>query len=744
MTRFSSTLTIGVSIAALAVAVTGHALAETDHAHEATTVDAAAIAIAGNGELSSAQTVVLNQEALEASGQALRLFSSVSQLSGDIVRRDLADMLAASGLDRRTTQAIANETLRDLDSEGVSHLHWDQRVSGLRVHGAYVRAAFNEQGELIHLMHRLAPLGELEPAAPRISAQTALKTAIAAAFGEKAPTPGVAQTEDAVTTFDDNSYYFQAPTVEQIVIAKSDGGVEQGFVAEIWRDSDNLLYQIVVDGDGAIVASELRTSNDRYRVYQRSPGVAGQQIAFIPNSGTTHSPAGWLRPVTQGRRWIRGNNVSAYLDRNENDNPDTFGALVSNREFLSTTNLSIDPNNGSNPDAAVTNLFYHNNIIHDRLRGHGFTEAWGNFQVDNFGLGGAGGDAVNAEAQDGSLLANPPLNNANFATPGDGSAPRMQMYLWNRTTPRRDGSLDNDVIYHEYGHGLTWRMVGGMSGSVSGALGEGMSDVIAILMNGEDRVGEYSTNDPDGIRSERYRDHTETLGDFNAARGVHRNGEIYAAAVWRLYEIFQREGISSFILMDYVVRGLRFTPSNPTYIQMRDGLLAATPSNRDCLVWEAFAAKGMGLSATMTAGGATSESFGQPSSCAFRTRFRVSDAGTTEGGNLWFLVTRSGLFTSSQSNSVQYRTLNGSARAPGDYSTRSGTLSFSPGQTSRYVIVPTNNDTFFELTETMNLRLSLPTGNASLSDNNGVGSIRNRLVAIPGPIITSESEQDVQ
>jgi hypothetical protein len=27
-----------------------------------------------------------------------------------------------------------------------------------------------------------------------------------------------------------------------------------------------------------------------------------------------------------------------------------------------------------------------------------------------------------------------------------------------------DGSLDSNIVYHEYGHGLTWRMIGGMSG----------------------------------------------------------------------------------------------------------------------------------------------------------------------------------------------------------------------------------------------------------------------------------------
>ena len=79
-----------------------------------------------------------------------------------------------------------------------------------------------------------------------------------------------------------------------------------------------------------------------------------------------------------------------------------------------------------NRAVAVQNLFYLNNVIHDTLYAHGFNEAAGNFQIDNFGNGGAGNDPVNAEAQDGSGT-----DNANFATPADGSSPRMQMYLWN-------------------------------------------------------------------------------------------------------------------------------------------------------------------------------------------------------------------------------------------------------------------------------------------------------------------------
>lgn len=62
----------------------------------------------------------------------------------------------------------------------------------------------------------------------------------------------------------------------------------------------------------------------------------------------------------------------------------------------------------------ITQLFYTCNMYHDLLYRLGFDEISGNFQMYNFGKGGRGGDAVIANAQDGSGY-----NNANFMTPPD-------------------------------------------------------------------------------------------------------------------------------------------------------------------------------------------------------------------------------------------------------------------------------------------------------------------------------------
>ena len=185
-----------------------------------------------------------------------------------------------------------------------------------------------------------------------------------------------------------------------------------------------------------------------------------------------------------------------------------------------------------------------------------------------------------------------------------------------------DASLDSDIVFHEYGHGLTWRMIGGMSGPLAGALGEGASDALAMLLNGDDRIGEYSASNPNGIRRAPYADYPLTYGDVTGA-GVHNDGEIYAAIIWRLIELFssRRHNVPISTLFDYFVDGMNFTPSTPAYEDMRDGMLqsvANSGSGHECIVWEAFAQFGVGVGAdgTVTGTGVSiTESFDMPQAC---------------------------------------------------------------------------------------------------------------------------------
>ncbi|WP_306353329.1 T9SS-dependent M36 family metallopeptidase [Flavobacterium sp. '19STA2R22 D10 B1'] len=147
----------------------------------------------------------------------------------------------------------------------------------------------------------------------------------------------------------------------------------------------------------------------------------------------TASPYGWhdTNGALGAEHTItRGNNVWAYEDQ-DGDNS-TIGESPNGG-----ASLMFDFAYGGNTvgaetytDAATTNLFYMNNIMHDIMYQYGFDEANANFQQNNYNRGGtvtSSGDAVAAQSQDGERL-----NNANFATPSDGFSPRMQMYLWNQ------------------------------------------------------------------------------------------------------------------------------------------------------------------------------------------------------------------------------------------------------------------------------------------------------------------------
>jgi Calx-beta domain len=74
---------------------------------------------------------------------------------------------------------------------------------------------------------------------------------------------------------------------------------------------------------------------------------------------------------------------------------------------------------------------------------------------------------------------------------------------------------------------------------------------------------------------------------------------------------------------------------------------------------------------------------------------------------------------------VDFATANGTAIAPGDYTASSGTVTFAPGETAKTVTVQVNGDTAVESDETFNVNLANASGNATIADAQGVGTIVN-------------------
>jgi hypothetical protein len=103
---------------------------------------------------------------------------------------------------------------------------------------------------------------------------------------------------------------------------------------------------------------------------------------------------------------------------------------------------------------------------------------------------------------------------------------------------------------------------------------------------------------------------------------------------------------------------------------------------------------------------------GGGSTCAGVSFTITSNGAVTEGTSSVFTVTKSGSTTNSCS--VNYATANGTAVAPGDYTTKSGTLTFTSAQTSQTVSVTTIDDISVESAETFTMSLSGPTGGATV------------------------------
>lgn len=358
-----------------------------------------------------------------------------------------------------------------------------------------------------------------------------------------------------------------------------------------------------------------------YNVYAmpiESPNHGGRTLEVNPDNFLA-SPFGW-----HDFTFTQGNNVDAYED---GDNPGFRPNGGGSYNFNFPVSFPYSAGNQSE-SAAITNLFYWNNIIHDVLYQYGFTEASGNFQEDNYGRGGGGAlasDYVNARSQAGLLC------NAFFGTPPDGSNPTMSMFVGNCGAANRDGSFDNPVIAHEYGHGISNRLVGGPSNvgclSNNEQMGEGWSDWYGLMLTMESThsgtdsrgIGTWlfgqAANGP-GIRAFPYStDMTVDPRTYNSIIGTggpHPLGSVWAAMLWEVsWELINIHGYDADfyngtggnnIAMHLVTEGLKLTSCSPGFVDGRDAILLADQmiygGANQCAIWKAFAKRGLGVGAS--------------------------------------------------------------------------------------------------------------------------------------------------
>ncbi|WP_343635778.1 T9SS-dependent M36 family metallopeptidase [Fluviicola sp.] len=222
------------------------------------------------------------------------------------------------------------------------------------------------------------------------------------------------------------------------------------------------------------------------------------------------------------------------------------------------------------------------------------------------------GDAFVNQINSGSTL------NGTIVNPGDLTA--------------TDSDFDNMIIAHEYGHGISTRLVGGADNADclwnAEQMGEGWSDWFGLMITqtasdaaADGRgVGTYVINEPNngtGIRPAPYstdfaiNDYTYGNTNSNTLTEPHGIGFVWATILWDLnWALIDEYGFDPNIktgtggnnkAMSLVIEGLKMTNCGPGFVDGRDGILAADQvlygGANKCLIWKVFARRGVGYSA---------------------------------------------------------------------------------------------------------------------------------------------------
>ena len=352
-------------------------------------------------------------------------------------------------------------------NNGLTHVWLQQQYHGIPVHNALFGLHVDKSGKVHHLGHRMiASINDrVNTQMPSLPASQAVKLVLENLELDAELPRLLKKINEKNYEFDGTGISTKNIPVKAVYQPMENGEVRLAWDVEVFQLNTPDMWSIRVDAQTGLIldkhnytvyckpghyhrenemcdvdeimenkheAETLTSAGEQYRVFPlpaESPAHGDHELVTDP-ANLTASPYGWHD--TDGAAgaeytYTRGNNVWAY-DDSENDNTASVGNSVDGGPTL---NFDFPYDGNADPqvnrDAAITNLFYMNNMVHDFTYIYGFDEQAGNFQDNNYGNGGAGGDEVRAEGLDGGGL-----DNANFGTPNDGSSGRMQMYLWGR------------------------------------------------------------------------------------------------------------------------------------------------------------------------------------------------------------------------------------------------------------------------------------------------------------------------
>ncbi len=403
--------------------------------------------------------------------------------------------------------------------------------------------------------------------------------------------------------------------------------------------------------------------------YLTGPGVPS--FTSVGNNADTHEA--WASPLTPG-----GTAQAPYSPTQDYPAAGDAGAFTDawNNSQCDPAQLRAG---GNDINYSVDNLFVAHNRMHDFSYYLGFNEKNYNLQLDNFGRLGVEGDQEVGNAQAGAISGGAPSylgrDNANQIALQDGIPGITNQYLFQPIAgafyaPCTDGGLDMGIVGHEYTHAISNRMVAGpdegLTSEQGGAMGESWSDLVAAeyhFAHGYDNggntwaVGVYATgNEKVAIRDYAINHNPLNYSDYGfdtTGNEVHADGEIWNGTQWSVRQALVKKYNAT------GNRRLRYSnasrqlacaqanprtatppadcPGNRRWIQLmfdsfllqqgatsmldaRDAMIAADRmrfDGRDTKVmWDAFAARGMGAGASVpdADSGDTNPSFASPTS----------------------------------------------------------------------------------------------------------------------------------
>jgi hypothetical protein len=362
---------------------------------------------------------------------------------------------------------------RYTDTRGITHLTWAQAWRGIDAWQNGLRASVTADGRLINVGGSPVPGLATRTAAPGLTASEALGEALGDA-GRRGLAPRATPRGGA----DQRTTFAGGHEARLVLFTERAGDVRLA-----WQVTDRAgpaeVYEHLIDARGGDVlyrenqAHSLVTDADVFD-YAPDRSTLGPQPITVDDATDLSGPGAFAILDTDG-----DGSADAPVPANNGDDWEYSFAPIGTGGGCAQGPCSWQ--NGvafswdANKEQTVTNLYHFVDVFQQWLESQvGFTNATGGFGP---------GDRVTAVAlssADAGGTGLPSRTDNAFALPSDdGQGSRIEFFLFNSG---RDSSHDATIVFHEYVHLLSFRLVrapdgsSGLTGYQSNAMGEAWGD----------------------------------------------------------------------------------------------------------------------------------------------------------------------------------------------------------------------------------------------------------------------------